>query len=126
VAKDKKDKKAKDGKNAKPNDRLELLGHEGGDKKKSKKAGKNKDEGQANGGGGLEALATKVLDHPLVADLLAVGALAAVAAIAESGKLEPAEAKSKDAVKKAGKAAAAAIGTRLLKEVTGSGAAKKA
>lgn len=121
MAKDKKGKKAKD---AHANDRLELVGHEDGGKK-GKKAKKHKDEG--NGvGSGLEALASKVLDHPLVADLLAVGAMAAVAAIAESGKADPAAAKSKDAVKKAGKAAAAAIGTRLLKEVTTGGAAKKA
>lgn len=121
MAKEKKGKKAKD---AHANDRLELVGREDGGKK-GKKAKKHKDEG--NGvGGGLEALASKVLDHPLVADLLAVGAMAAVAAIAESGKADPAAAKSKDAVKKAGKAAAAAIGTRLLKEVTTGGAAKKA
>jgi len=120
VAKDKKSKKAKD---AHPNDRLELVGHDGGDKKKGRKAKKQKDEGQGLGGG-LEALASKVLDHPLVADLLAVGAMAAVAAIAESGKADPAAAKSKDSVKKAGKAAAAAIGTRLLKEVTIGGAKK--
>ena len=122
MAKDKKTKKTKD---AKPNDRLELVGHDGHDKKKGKKAKKDGAESQGVGGG-LEALATKVLDHPLISDLLAVGALAAVAAIAESGKADPAVAKSKDAVKSAGKAAAAAIGSRLLKEVTGSGAAKKA
>ena len=122
MAKDKKSKKAKD---AHPNDRLELVGHPDGGKK-GKKGKKQNDEGHGVGGG-LEALASKVLDHPLVADLLAVGALAAVAAIAESGKADPAAAKSKEAVKKAGKAAAAAIGTRLLKEVTGGGgAAKKA
>ena len=123
MAKDKKTKKTKD---AKPNDRLELVGHYGHDKKKGKKAKKHKDESESHAGGGLEGLATKVLDHPLISDLLAVGALAAVAAIAESGKADPAVAKSKDAVKSAGKAAAAAIGSRLLKEVTGSGAAKKA
>jgi len=112
VAKDKKSGKAK---TAKANDRLELL--DGGESKKKgkKKAGEH----------GLDAFAAKLLDHPLVADLLAVGALAAVAAIAESGKADPLKAKSKGAVKAAGKAAAAAIGTRLLKEVTG-GAKKKA
>ena len=119
MAKDKKNKKAKD---AHTNDKLEVVGHENGGKK-GKKTKKGKDEGQGIGGG-LEALASKVLDHPLVADLLAVGAMAAVAAIAESGKADPAAAKSKDSVKKAGKAAAAAIGTRLLKEVTIGGAKK--
>lgn len=72
----------------------------------------------------LEAL-SKLLEHPLVTDLIAVGALAAVAAVAESGRDQPAKAKSKDAAKAAGKAAAAAIGARLLKEVTG-GPKKKA
>jgi len=114
VAKDKKSGKAK---TAKANDRLELL--DGGESKKKK--GKKK-----GGEHGIEALASKMLDHPLVTDLLAVGALAAVAAIAESGKADPLKAKSKNAVKAAGKAAAAAIGTRLLKEVTGGGSKKKA
>lgn len=113
MAKDKKSGKAK---TAKANDRLELLDGGEGKKKKGKKKGAEH---------GLDAFAAKLLDHPLVADLLAVGALAAVAAIAESGKADPLKAKSKDAVKAAGKAAAAAIGTRLLKEVTG-GAKKKA
>jgi hypothetical protein len=66
----------------------------------------------------------KVLDHPLVGDLIAIGALAAVAAIAESGKSDPAKVKSADAAKSAAKAAAAAIGARLLKEVTGGGEKK--
>jgi hypothetical protein len=72
----------------------------------------------------LEAL-SKLAEHPLVADLLAVGALAAVGAIAEAGKADPAAVKSPTAAKAAGKAAAAAIGARLLKEFTG-GRAKKA
>jgi hypothetical protein len=120
LSKDKKNAKAKGqkaDKAAKKNDRLELVDGGEGKKAKGKKA--------KGGEHGIEALASKVLDHPLVSDLLAIGALAAVAAIAESGKADPAKAKSKDAVKAAGKAAAAAIGSRLLKEVT-SGAAKKA
>jgi hypothetical protein len=63
----------------------------------------------------LEAL-NRLADHPLVSELLAVGALAAVAAVAEAGARDPAAVRSADAAKKAGKAAAAAIGTRLLKE----------
>lgn len=61
-----------------------------------------------------------LLDHPLVTDLLAVGAIAAVAAIAEhrvdsrGGRVEKGSGK---AVKAAGKAAAAAIGKRLMTEV---------
>jgi hypothetical protein len=82
--------------------------------------------------GGVEAL-TRLVEHPLVTDLLAVGAMAAVAAIAEAGvqsKTGAAKADgSRRAVKAAGKAAAAAIGQRLLKEVGGLGtkaaAAKK-
>lgn len=62
----------------------------------------------------------KLLDHPLVADLLAVGAMAAVAAIADhhvrtrTGEIQKG---SKLAVKAAGAAAAAAIGRRLMTEV---------
>ena len=62
----------------------------------------------------------KLIDHPLVADLLAVGAMAAVAAIAEHSvktRTGEREAGSSRAVKSAGKAAAAAIGKRLLTEV---------
>ena len=69
---------------------------------------------------GVETL-TKLADHPLVHDLLAVGAMAAVAAIAERGVAGKQGLTSGDgsrkAVKAAGKAAAAAIGARLLKEV---------
>ncbi len=62
----------------------------------------------------------KLIDHPLVADLLAVGAMAAVAAIADhhvKTRTGEAESGSSKAVKAAGKAAAAAIGKRLLTEV---------
>ena len=62
----------------------------------------------------------RMLDHPLVADLLAVGAIAAVAAIADHSvrtRTGEAEAGSSKAVKAACKAAAAAIGKRLLTEV---------
>ncbi len=63
---------------------------------------------------------TKLIDHPLVADLLAVGAMAAVAAIADhhvKTRTGEAESGSSKAVKAAGKAAAAAIGRRLMTEV---------
>jgi len=77
---------------------------------------------------GLEGLA-KLVDHPLVADLLAAGAIAAVAAIAEH-KMGSGQSSSK-MVKSAGKAAAAAMGKRLFGDigaVTGAAveAAKKA
>ena len=66
----------------------------------------------------LEAL-SRLADHPLVSELLAAGALAAVAAVAEAGSKNPSGIKSTDSAKKAGKAAAAAIGARLLKEIGG-------
>ena len=62
----------------------------------------------------------KLIDHPLVADLLAVGAMAAVAAIADHHvKTRTGESKagSSKAVKAAGFAAASAIGKRLMSEV---------
>jgi hypothetical protein len=119
MAKDKKGKKAK-----KNDDKLELIaGPDGGGQ--SGKTGKGKKGKKAKEGGGIEGL-MKLADHPLVGDLIAVGALAAVAAIAESGRDDPAKLKSANAVKAAGKAAAAAIGARILKEVAGGGDAKKA
>lgn len=72
---------------------------------------------------------TKLIDHPLVADLLAVGAMAAVAAIADHNvktRTGEREAGSSKAVKAAGKAAAAAIGKRLLTEVDAVRKASKA
>lgn len=68
----------------------------------------------------LEALG-RLADHPLVAELLAVGALAAVAAVADAASRDPAAARSADSARKAGKAAATAIGARILKEFSGSG-----
>ncbi|GAA4036495.1 hypothetical protein GCM10022281_16320 [Sphingomonas rosea] len=74
----------------------------------------------------MEAL-SKLADHPLVSELLAAGALAAVAAVAEAGSKSPGAIKSADSAKKAGKAAAAAIGARLLSEFNAvTGAAKDA
>ena len=63
---------------------------------------------------------SRLIDHPLVADLLTVGAMAAVAAIADHNVKtrtgEAAEGSGK-AVKAAGKAAANAVGKRLMTEV---------
>lgn len=118
MAKDKKSKKAKaDG--AKP----ELIAGPGGDSGKAKK--KDRKAKPPKKDGGLDQL-LKIADHPLVGDLLAVGALAAVAAIAEAGKGDSAKMKSSAAVKAAGKAAAAAIGARLLKEVGNKDSKKEA
>ena len=91
------------------------------------KAGK-KGEGKARKHDGFDGLA-KLVDHPLVADLLAAGAIAAVAAIAEH-KMGNSESSSK-MIKSVGKAAAAAMGKRLMGDlgaVTGAAvdAAKKA
>src|SRR4030095_12809323 len=63
---------------------------------------------------------SKLIEHPLVVELLSVGAIAAVAAIADhnvktrTGQGEKGSAK---ALKAAGKAAADAIGKRLSAEV---------
>ena len=61
-----------------------------------------------------------LIDHPLVADLLAVGAMAAVGAIADHNvktRTGESESGSSKAIKAAGKAAAAAVGKRLMTEV---------
>ena len=60
----------------------------------------------------------KLLQSPLVIDLLAVGATAALAAITEhrSSRAQGAMGNSKKALKAAGKAAAAAVGRRLQTE----------
>ncbi len=76
---------------------------------------------------GLEGLA-KLVDHPLVADLLAAGAIAAVAAIAEHKMGKESSSKM---VKSVGKAAALAMGRKLMGDVgdiatAATNAAKKA
>lgn len=63
---------------------------------------------------GYDALA-KLAEHPIVADLIAIGATAAVTAIA-AGMSSKSGKTSGKAVKDAGKAAAAAIGARLMTE----------
>ena len=78
----------------------------GGGAKKVKKAA----------GNAADAL-WKLADHPLVGELLAVGATAAVVALAEGGLSGKKKASAKS-VKTAGKAAAAAIGARLISEFT--------
>ncbi len=62
---------------------------------------------------GFDGLA-KLIDHPLVADLLAAGAIAAVAAIAEHQVNKGNGQTSSRMVKSVGKAAAAAMGKKLL------------
>ena len=96
-----------------------------GDKKKTRKVESRalviSNPKQSGGGSkkksGLKDL-TGLLEHPLLTELLAVGAMAAVSAIAEHGvKSRNGEVKKgTKVVKNAGKAAATAIGNRLVKE----------
>ncbi len=99
-----------------------------GEKKKSKKpasralatvpakSGKSGKSGSKKGSGIKDF--SSLLEHPLVTELLAVGAMAAVGAIAEHGvKSRNGEVKKgSKVVKNAGKAAAAAMGKRLMTE----------
>ena len=72
-------------------------------------------------GKGMDML-WKLAEHPLVGELIAIGATAAVAAIAEQSIAREGKGKkrvpSNAAVKAAGTAAAAAIGQRLISEFT--------
>ncbi len=65
---------------------------------------------------GFDGLA-KLIDHPLVADLLAAGAIAAVAAIAEHQVNKGNGQTSSKMVKSVGKAAAAAMGKKLFGDI---------
>jgi hypothetical protein len=98
-----------------------------GKKKKAQPAGRDlvpvkarkKKAGRAGNSAGLESL-SKLIEHPLVVELLSVGAIAAVAAIADhSVKTRTGEGQkgSARALKAAGRAAADAIGKRLSAEV---------
>jgi hypothetical protein len=79
-----------------------------------------KSKGSSSGNSsGFDSL-SRLLEHPLVAELISVGAIAAVAAIADHNvKTRTGEGKkgSKKALKAAGTAAATAIGKRLMSEV---------
>ena len=75
-----------------------------------------KAEREANG---IDSLA-KILEHPIIAELISIGAIAAVAAIADHNvKTRTGEGQkgSTKALKAAGSAAAAAMGKRLLSEM---------
>jgi hypothetical protein len=80
-------------------------------KKGAAKATARKTSAKASGGGGDSI--RKLLESPLVADLLAVGATAALAAIAQHGFGKGQGKGTSKAVKAAGKAAATAMGQRL-------------
>ncbi|MCL6684585.1 hypothetical protein [Sphingomonas alba] len=95
-----------------------------GNKKKTKKAESRalvvatpKSGGGSKNKAGIKDLAS-LLEHPLVTELLAVGAMAAVSAIAEHGvKSRNGELKKgSKVIKNAGKAAATAMGKRLVTE----------
>ena len=100
-------------------------------KKKSAKASKAA-PAKAKSKGGKKSKANafdallKIADHPLVGELVALGATAAVAAIAQQGLGKSKKGGSSKAVKEAGKAAAAAIGARLISEFAEDKVAKKA
>ena len=88
------------------------------DKKTAKKAAGAKKETtkRSKTRDGLDGLA-RLADHPLVADLLAAGAIAAVAAIAEHQVGKSGRQTSSKMVKSVGKAAAAAMGKKLLGDI---------
>ncbi len=87
-------------------------------KVKAKKAVKSAKPGKKAGRksmkrDGFDGLA-KLIDHPLVADLLAAGAIAAVAAIAEHQLGKGKGQTSSRMAKSVGKAAAVAMGKKLM------------
>lgn len=88
--------------------------------KATRKAKPKQAQRRANRGSSSGFDIAKLLDHPLVTDLLAVGAIAAVAAIADHSvktRTGEQESGSRKAFKAAGTAAATAIGKRLISEV---------
>ena len=84
-------------------------------KDKGPKPGKaeKKASGKSKAREGFDGLA-KLVDHPMVADLLAAGAIAAVTAIAEHQLGKGKAQSSSRLVKSAGKAAATAMGKKLM------------
>ena len=108
-------------------------------KKSSGTSGKSVARVSSSGGGGSKSDAgmgeafIKLLQSPLVAELVAVAATAALAALAEHGFTSGGNSSTRGrragkAVKEAGKAAAAAVGRRLgteIDEIRKSAAASK-
>ena len=104
-------------------------GTEGGRAKSAKKPGTSVARvSSSDGGGGSRSAESnmgeafiKLLQSPLVAELVAVAATAALAALAEQGFSSAGTSsrgkKAGKAVKEAGKAAAAAVGRRLSNEI---------
>jgi hypothetical protein len=79
------------------------------------KAGSRSATGRKSGQSAADAI-SGLLESPLVADVLAVGAAAAVASFTHHSLSRNAEGGSKQALKDAAKAAAAAMGARLSTE----------
>jgi hypothetical protein len=100
-------------------------GRSGGTKKASKPKSQALVERRSDSGGrssdaGIGDGFVKLLQSPLVAELVAVAATAALAALAEHGFTSAGGSRGKragKAVKQAGKAAAAAVGRRLSNEI---------
>ena len=92
----------------------------------SKPLAKVKSKGGSKSKGNAADALRKIADHPLVSELIAIGATAAVAAIAQQGLGKSKKGGSSKAVKEAGKAAAAAIGARLISEFAEDKPPKKA
>ena len=84
--------------------------------KAEKTAKSDRGEKRSRRSEGFEGLA-KLVDHPLVADLLAAGAMAAVAAIAEHQLGDQKGQGSSKMVKSVGKAAATAMGRKLMGDI---------
>ena len=93
-------------------------------KSKAVSAKSKKDPGTSSRATPVDAL-LKLADHPLVGELITIGATAAVAAIAQQGLSDSKKKGSAKAVKEAGKAAAAAIGARLISEFAESKSERK-
>ncbi len=93
----------------------------GGARKPSRAVAKRSTPGRGGSQDNMGDAFIKLLQSPLVADLVAVAATAALAALAEHGFSNRSATGDKRragrAVKEAGKAAAAAIGRRLTNEI---------
>ena len=103
------DKKKKTKPTAGATVRIKVKAKKSKDDKGAKKSAKSGSAGKR----GFDGLA-RLVDHPMVADLLAAGALAAVTVIAEQQLAKGKHSTSSKMVKDAGKAAAAAIGKKLM------------
>jgi hypothetical protein len=86
-------------------------------KAKSEKAGKERKGAASRSKADAFDGIARFVDHPMVADLLAAGAMAAVAAIAEHQLGNEGGQRSSKMVKSVGKAAATAMGRKLIGDI---------